>query len=190
MYVTQNVSISLVQSDQHHHDVHHQHDHHCNDHLGNWEAVESHPTSQGRLWRDRCSQRGHFFSPVCQNIIRIGWRINHYNQAARRDATFSPCVRTILNHWMQIMLCWTSWWVGNISNLLLLIYKSCFDIVANFFHQISNNFKISNLSVGFSCSSLSARSTQTASSPPPYQWSASSTLSWSGWSPFLSWLSS
>ena len=48
--------------------VHHDHDQHCIIHLGNWEAVESHPSSQGRLWRDCCSQRGHFFGPVSKYL--------------------------------------------------------------------------------------------------------------------------
>ena len=154
--------------------VHHDHDHHCNVHLGNWEAVESHPTSQGRLWRDRCSQRGNFFSPVCQNIIRI--RCKSLRSCWPPEISlFQPCVRAILNYRTTMMLCWTSWCccfrMVDISNLLL-ISKSCFDIIANFFHQISDYFKTSNLSVGFSCSSLPARSTQTTSSPPPCQWSA------------------
>ena len=38
-------------------------------HLSHGEAVEAHPTSQARLWRDRCSQRSNFVSPVIMNII-------------------------------------------------------------------------------------------------------------------------
>ena len=45
-------------------------------HLSHGETVETHPTSQARLWRDRCSQRSNFVSPVIMNIImRIVMRL-------------------------------------------------------------------------------------------------------------------
>ena len=42
-------------------------------HLSNWEAVESHPTSQARLGRDRCSQRCNFPSPVGGSKYLQNW---------------------------------------------------------------------------------------------------------------------